>query len=65
MYQDDEFKFDSICQEVVSFSEFKLRFAQYKRAVHETMYRLNQPKLFFSSQQQDSRSSLAYRETDQ
>lgn len=64
MYQDDEFKFDSICKEVISFSEFKLLFAQYKKAVHETMYRLSQPKPFFSIQQQDRRSSLAYGKTD-
>lgn len=64
MYQDDEFKFDSIYTEVVSFSEFNLLFAQYKRAVHETMYRLNQPKTFLPNQQQDNRSGSAYRKAD-
>ncbi|WP_461111971.1 hypothetical protein [Spirosoma jeollabukense] len=64
MYQDDEFKFDSIYTEVVSFPEFKLLFAQYKRAMHETTYRLNQPKPFFSIQQPDNRSGSPYRKAD-
>ena len=64
MYQDDEFRFDSIYTEVVGFSEFKLLFAQYKRAVHETMYRLKHPKPFLSVQQPDNCSGSAYGKAD-
>jgi hypothetical protein len=64
MDQNEEFLFDSIYKEVLSFSEFKLLIAQYKRAVHETMYRLKQPNPFFSIQYKDNRSNSAYGKTD-
>ena len=64
MNQDEEFQIDSIYNGVLSFSEFKLLVAQYKRAVHETMYRLNQPNPFFSTKQKDNRSNSAYGKTD-
>lgn len=64
MDQDEEFKFDSIYNEVLSFSEFRLLFAQYKRAAHETMYRLKQPKPLSCILQKSNRAKSAYGKTD-